>query len=151
MVYATPPIACDVSNIQAVAMRVYHYLAGQVKAGIRGQIFSMNMGIIRSLCRGKVMAYPFQRLAVCQTYRTALFTCQRTSKEEFLSFLYQHSIAGCFLLTSFQIFYLSFTPYREWKRLIASSFEEKFLFPHHIRTAPRHFMTKFKSFFSLYP
>lgn len=86
MVYATPPIACNVSNVQAVAVRVYHYLAGQVKAGIRGQIFSMNIGIIRSLCRGKVVAYPFQRLAVCQTYLTALFTCQRTTKEEiFLS------------------------------------------------------------------
>ncbi len=98
MVYATPPIARDALNAQAVAVRVYHYLAGQVKAGIRGQIFSMNIGIIRSLCRGKVVAYPFQRLAVCQTYLTALFTCQRTTKEEiFLS----HHIGNekCLLLS----------------------------------------------------
>ena len=106
MVYATPPIACDVSNVQAVAVRVYHYLAGQVMAGIRGQVFSMNTGNIRSLCRGKVVAYPFQRLAVCQTYLTALFTCQRTPKEEFLSFLHQYSIARYFLLTSFQNFFI---------------------------------------------
>lgn len=96
MVYATPPIACDVSNVQAVAVRVYHYLAGQVKAGIRGQIFSMNIGIIRSLCRGKVVAYPFQRLAVCQTYLTALFTCQRTTKEEFYPFCTNTRLQGAF-------------------------------------------------------
>lgn len=96
MVYGTPPIAFDAFSVQTVAVRVYHYLAGQVMAGIRGQAFSMNMGIIRSLCRRKVVAYLFQRLTVCQTYLTALFTCQRTLKEEFYPFRTNTRLQGAF-------------------------------------------------------
>ena len=48
----------------------------------------MDADSFRSLHREKVMAYQLQRLAVCLTYQTALFTCQRTVKKRKSSFLY---------------------------------------------------------------
>ena len=39
--------------------------------------------------REKVMAYLFQRLAVCQTYWIALFSCQRTRKKKIIFPIYR--------------------------------------------------------------
>ena len=62
------PIACDALNAQAVAVREYHYQTGQVMAVGKDKFLTGTQIRFARFSREKVMAYLFQRLAVCQTY-----------------------------------------------------------------------------------
>ncbi len=66
--YVAVPITCDALNAQAVAVREYHYLTAQVMAIKENKSFTRTQIEFARFCREKVMAYLFQRLAVCQTY-----------------------------------------------------------------------------------
>ena len=78
------PIACDTFNAQAVAVREYHYLTAQVMAVKEDKSFIWTQISFARFCRGKVMASLFPRLAVCQRYWIALFSCQRTRKKKII-------------------------------------------------------------------
>ena len=82
-------IACDTLNAQAVAVREYHYQTEQVMAIKEDKSFTWTQTIIAHFCRGKVMAYLFQRLAVCLRYWIALFSCQRTRKKKIVFPIYR--------------------------------------------------------------
>lgn len=66
--YVAVPIACDALNAQAVAVREYHYQTGQVMAVGKDKFLTGTQIRLAHFSREKVMAYLFQRLAVCQTY-----------------------------------------------------------------------------------
>ena len=72
-----------------MAVREYHYLTAQVMAIKENKSFTRTQIEFARFCREKVMAYVFQRLAVCQTYWIALFSCQRTRKKKIIFPIYR--------------------------------------------------------------
>ena len=80
--YVAVPIACDALNAQAVAVREYHYLTAQVMAIKEDKSFTRTQIEFARFCRGKVMAYLFQRLAVCQNVLNCFIQLSKNPKEE---------------------------------------------------------------------